>query len=66
MGTGQDNREESMREEVIRTGNGTPIFLVPRDHGGLLLAQGRSHILLSREEISELMCYMQNTRVDAP
>jgi len=47
-----------MREEVIRTGKGTPIFLIPRDNNGLLLAQGKSHILLSREEISELVRYV--------
>ena len=39
-----------MREGIINTGK-TPIFPVPRDDGGLLLAQGKSHILLSRDEI---------------
>ena len=42
-------------EKMIRHGNGTPIFLVPRDNGGLLLAQGRSHVLLSRQELDELL-----------
>lgn len=52
------------REEVIRVGSGTPIFLIPRHRGGLLLAQGKSHILLSREEISELLRYVQGEAVE--
>ena len=47
-----------MREGIINTGK-TPIFPVPRDDGGLLLAQGKSHILLSRDEIGALMSYAQ-------
>jgi hypothetical protein len=41
-------------EQVISTGDGTPIFVVPRRNGGVLLAQGSSHILLSRKELNQL------------
>jgi hypothetical protein len=41
-------------EKVIR-GQGTPIYLVPRRNGGILLSQGTSHVLLSRQEIDPLV-----------
>jgi hypothetical protein len=42
-------------ETVIHNGSGSRICVAPRRNGdGLLLAQGRSHILLSNEELRTL------------
>lgn len=41
-------------ERVIRSDNGNPLRIIARDNGGLLLLQGRSHLLLNRIELADL------------
>ncbi len=62
------NETERLRHARSSTtqGNGTPIFLVPRDNGGLLLAQGRSHVLLSAAELRQLVEYAQAPQTTTP
>lgn len=41
-------------EIVIRTDHGTPLRLIPRSSGGLMVLQGASHLAMSRAELAEL------------
>jgi len=54
-----------MEQVVIKTGQGSPIFVVPRPTGGVLIVQGTSHIVASIEEIRELIAALENARIDA-
>jgi predicted nucleic acid-binding Zn ribbon protein len=58
-GTSKEKEKKRMNTTTMINTGKTPIFLVPRHNGGLLLAQGSSHILLSRAELAQLLSYVQ-------
>ncbi|GAB7066599.1 hypothetical protein H7J06_10750 [Mycobacterium hodleri] len=43
-----------MTDALRIIGTRNPVYAVPRDGGGLVLGQGGSHVLLSRDELAEL------------
>jgi len=50
-------------ERVINTGGGAAIYVVPRDSGGLLIAQGSSYLLFNAEELAELAAIINGAKL---